>query len=77
MGARTMLRNLTMLFCLLALAGCNLTPAQLGITGPATRTPPDQSDDSVVATPGAQTGDSPYTPTTTPSTGGGRFFGYN
>ncbi len=65
------------LSAVLSLAGCNMTPASLGITGPAPLVPPQQPDDSTNDAPVASPGGS-YGPSIGPSpTGNGRFFNYN
>jgi hypothetical protein len=62
---------------LLVLAGCSDTPADLGITGPTAPVPPPEPDDSIIGRPGIPDPMSGYGPSSTPSTGGGRFYNYN
>jgi hypothetical protein len=55
----------------LGLAGCGVTPQQLGITGPGSHKslPPEAPDDATLQAPGV--------PTTGSGTNGQRYFGYN
>jgi hypothetical protein len=65
-------------FLLLAcLAGCAGDPRSYGITGPAERMPPARPDDATVDQPGLQAQPSTYGPSMQPTTGSGRFWGYN
>lgn len=69
--------RVTVMLCLLiGLAGCDASPASLGITGPAPPPPVTTPDDSTIGIPGVPdtTG---YGPSVAPSTGSGRYFNYN
>jgi hypothetical protein len=56
---------------MLGLAGCGVTPQQLGITGPGghRQLPPEAPSDATLQTPGV--------PATGGANGGQRYFGYN
>ncbi len=61
----------------LSLAGCDATPASLGITGPAPPPPPPTVDDSTITNPGIPDPGNGYGPSVGPSPSAGRFFNYN
>ena len=66
------------LIALLSLAGCNVTPASLGITGPAPLVPPPPTDDNTIDAPGVPLPDSGFGPGVGPApSGGGRYYNYN
>jgi hypothetical protein len=77
-----MMRLLPLLAVLTA-AGCNASPASLGITGPgAPPKPPPAIDDSTILAPGIPDPGSTYGPSVgpTPSSSGpsgGQYFNYN
>lgn len=63
---------------LLCLGACSGDPRAYGITGPgAAPQPPPQPNDSTLGDPGVPNTGSVYGPSITPSTGSGRFWGYN
>jgi hypothetical protein len=72
---RRMRMVLTLL--LLALAACSGNPSAYGITGPARPSGPQPTDDAVISAPGIPDGSTVVGPSMTPSTGSGRFWGYN
>ena len=59
------------------LAGCSGTPASFGLTGRVAPTVPEAASDAVIGLPGIQPDNGSYTPRLTPSTGSGRYFGYD
>jgi len=61
----------------LSLAGCNATPASLGITGPAPPPPPPKADDSTILAPGIPDPGNGYGPSVGPSPSAGRYYNYN
>jgi hypothetical protein len=58
------------------IAGCSITPRQLGLTGAPQAAPPAAPSDATIGVPGISTGTNPYTPTLLPQTGGSGYFGY-
>ena len=72
------MRAIATLLLLLGLAACSANPAAYGITGPG-RPPvlPAQPGDADVGQPGLPNSASVYGPSIVPSTGTGRFWGYN
>ena len=67
-----------LLLCnLLVLAGCTGSPADYGITGPATPVEAPPPDDSSIDRPGIRDPGAGYGPSVAPTTGTGRFFNYN
>jgi hypothetical protein len=70
------MRALT-LIAALAMAGCNATPASLGITGPAPPAPQPTVDDSTILAPGLPDPGSGYGPSVGPNPTQGRYFNYN
>jgi len=61
----------------LCLAACSGDPSAYGITGPgAPPKPPAQPDDATLTQPGLPSSGSAYGPSVNPSTGYGRFWGY-
>jgi hypothetical protein len=78
------MRVLPLLLLLLALAGCVATPEQLGITGPQATAPlpatigaPEAPADPLDNPDQLQSNGTRYGPNPVPSTGTGRFWGYN
>jgi hypothetical protein len=71
-----MKRTALVLITMLSLAGCNVTPASLGITGPAPLVPPTPPDDSTIDAPGLAAPGSGYGSSIGPA-GTGRYFNYN
>jgi hypothetical protein len=65
------------LLLLLFLSACSGNPGAYGITGPAPPTPPAPMDDSRAGTPGVPEPGSSNNPSIYPTTGNGRFWGYN
>jgi hypothetical protein len=72
------------LLAALAAAGCNASPASLGITGPgAPPKPPPIIDDSTILAPGTPDPGNGYGPSVGPTpssaspSGGGQYFNYN
>jgi hypothetical protein len=68
-----------LLICFLVLAGltgCATSPQGLGLTGAPQQTPPVPPDDNALTAPGVPQLNSPYSSSTQPTTGGGRFYGY-
>ncbi len=67
------------LVVVLGVAGCDATPASLGITGPGTSAvPPRETNDGTLSPPGIP--DPPangYGPSYGPSPSNGRYFNYN
>ena len=61
---------------LAALAGCSTSPQALGLTGAPQPTPPELPSDNLLTAPGVTQGDSPYSSSTEPTTGDGRYYGY-
>lgn len=70
------MRGRWVLGLVLALAACAEGPGALGLTGPSAPTPPSPPDDAQITAPGVP-GGSQYAPNITPTTGGGRYYGYN
>jgi hypothetical protein len=63
---------------LLCLAACSGDPRAYGITGPGRPPqPPVQPDDATLTQPGLPNSGSAYGPSVNPSTGNGRFWGYD
>jgi len=72
-----MIRSVLIAVMLTGLAACSGSPEALGLTGATPQTPPEQPGDNAVIAPGVtQQGSFTYNPTITPSTGGGRYYGY-
>lgn len=65
------------IFAVLALVGCDATPASLGITGPSPPKLPTTIDDRTILAPGVPDPGNSYGPSVTPSTSGGRYYNYN
>lgn len=73
-----MKRLVPALLALLGLAGCDASPASLGITGPAPLVQPAAPDDSTIGNPGLPSSPTGYGPTIGPSrSGNGQDFNYN
>ncbi len=71
------MRNVLLLLAGLGLAGCDASPASLGITGPAPPPPPPKIDDSTIMNPGIPDPGSGYGPSVGPSPTAGRYYNYN
>lgn len=69
-------RRLAACATIVLLVGCSRSPASLGLTGAVPPQAPETASDALIGTPGVHPGDGLYTPSLTPSTGGGRYFGY-
>ncbi len=69
--------RLLLLLSLSALAGCASSAASLGLTGAPLAAPPAEPSDATIGQPGINPEVGPYTPSLVPSTGGGRYFGYD
>jgi hypothetical protein len=69
-----MVRFLSCLLVVGALAGCGTSPQALGLTGKPPPTPPTQPD--VLGAPGVPQSTSPFNSSTVPTTGSGRYYGY-
>ncbi len=66
-----------MLSLMLILAACATDPAKLGITGAATHVPPPDPGETQTGIPGAPQTGTQYAPNLGPTTGAGKFWGYN
>jgi hypothetical protein len=62
---------------LLLLAACDANPASLGITGAAIPAPPQDPGEAQTGITGAPRTGTQYAPNLPPSTGAGKFWGYN
>jgi hypothetical protein len=71
------MRPVPILLLLLCLSACSGDPGAYGITGPAPPTPPVPMEDSRAGTPGVPEPASAISPSIYPTTGNGRFWGYN
>ena len=71
-----MLRFSICFLVLAALAGCGTSPQALGLTGAPQPAPPQPPGDSALTAPGVPEGNSPYSSSTEPTTGGGLYYGY-
>ena len=61
----------------LLLAGCDKTPASLGITGPAPPPAPPVIDDSTIMNPGVPDAGHSYGPSIGPALQNGPYYNYN
>ncbi len=62
----------------LGVAGCDGSPAALGITGPGVPpAPPPVTDDSTITNPGIPNSTGTYGPSIGPIPSDGRYFNYN
>jgi hypothetical protein len=61
---------------LAALVGCSTSPQSLGLTGAPQLPPPEAPSDILSTAPGVPQSDSPYSSSTVPTTGNGRYYGY-
>jgi len=72
-----MIRGLVLALAL-GIAGCDSSPAALGITGPGPQRPQRSPiDDSTITNPGIPDPSGTYGPSIGPIPNGGRFFNYN
>ena len=62
---------------LLLLAACGADPASLGVTGAAIPPPPPDPGETQTGIRGAPSIGTQYAPNLAPSTGAGKFWGYN
>ncbi len=62
---------------LLFLGGCGANPAALGITGAPIPAPPPDPGEVQTGIPGAPITGTQYAPNLPPSTGAGKYWGYN
>ena len=61
----------------LSLAGCDATPASLGLTGPAPPPPPRKVDDSTIMNPGIPDPGNGYGPSVGARPSAGSYYNYN
>lgn len=71
------MKRMLLSLIVLNLAGCDATPASLGLTGPAPPPPPPKVDDSTIMNPGIPDPGNGYGPSIATPPSPGSYYNYN